>query len=247
MTDFRGFLVAQFRPGAVYAFVGAGGKTTAMRKVAECCASRGLRVRITTTTRLAADELASFPRTVVSDAAQFREAMEGAEAVRVVVSAVDTDANKLMGVDPSFVDDAPREPDLLLLVEADGSRRRPLKIPTARDPVIPLTTTVVVGLMGASGFGEAISEEWCYNHAAALTLLGRPAGVFDARSIARIALHPAGLRKGVLPGMGFRVIVTQADIDGKLDIARAAVEAIGAGGAEATLLSWPEEGVYEPG
>jgi probable selenium-dependent hydroxylase accessory protein YqeC len=244
VSDFRSFVTAHFPPAAVYAFVGAGGKSTAIRRVAEHCASRGMRVRITTTTRIARDDFPLFPRSVISDLDGFLRALDGAEPVRVIVSAAD--GAKLIGVDPGFIDAARPGADLIILVEADGSRRRPLKIPTARDPVIPRSTAMVVGMLGASGFGEAITEDCCYNHEAAFALLGRDRGRFDATAVALIAAHPAGLRKGVLPGMSFHVIVSQADVAEKRDLAREAVRAIRAGGAAASLVSWQEERIYEP-
>jgi probable selenium-dependent hydroxylase accessory protein YqeC len=229
----------------VYAFVGAGGKTTAIAKVAEMSAALGVRVRITTTTRLGAEELTAHPRVIVDGLAAFLRAVDSVEPVCVIVSGRDGAANKLLGVDARFIDAVRPRADLLLLVEADGSRRRPLKMPADRDPVIPRSAAAVVGLMGASGFGEPITEDTCFNHEAALRLLGKGSGTFDAESLARIALNAEGLRKGVLPGMGFHVVINQADIASSAAVARGALAAIRAGGADATLLSWREERVYE--
>lgn len=245
MSDYSAFLQRCFLPGAVYAFVGAGGKTTAILKVAELCAGQGMRVRITTTTRFGREEVSRYPLAFASDAGGFLEAVDAAERVCVIASAPDGSASKLLGVDPLFIDAVRPRSDLLILVEADGARHRPLKVPTARDPVIPRISAAVFGLMGASGFGEAIAEEHCYNHEAALRLLGRTGGSFDAPGLAVLAVHPEGLRKGVLPGMAFHVIINQADLSEKRTIAHEAVSAIRAAGAGATLLSCQEERIYE--
>ena len=45
-----------------------------------------------------------------------------------------------------------------VLVEADGSKRLPLKAHAAWEPVIPSGTTNIVWLVGASGFGKSIIE-----------------------------------------------------------------------------------------
>jgi probable selenium-dependent hydroxylase accessory protein YqeC len=245
LSDYCTFLQRSFPPGAVYVFVGAGGKSTAMLKVAELCAGQGIRVRITATTRMARDEVSRYPLILVSDAAGFLDAVDSDEQVCVIAAAADGAPSKLIGVHPLFIDAVRPRSDLVILVEADGARRKPLKVPTERDPVIPRGTSTVFGLMGASGFAEAITEEHCYNHEAALRLLGRTGGSFEARSLAFLAVHPEGLRKGVLPGMAFHVIINQADIGEKRGIARETLSAIRAAGAAATLLSWQEERIYE--
>ncbi|MBR4576817.1 MAG: putative selenium-dependent hydroxylase accessory protein YqeC [Clostridia bacterium] len=45
-----------------------------------------------------------------------------------------------------------------ILVEADGSARRPLKAHRSTEPVIPAVSSVTVGIIGASGIGKPVSE-----------------------------------------------------------------------------------------
>ena len=135
--------------------------------------------------------------------------------------------------------------DSVLLVEGDGSRRKPLKVPTSREPVIPACTALVFALMGASGFGEPIDEEHCYNHQAVSGIVPPGTRSFDAASLAAIAAHPAGCRKGVVRGMGFHVVMNQGDLPAKRPIGAEALGILKAQGIDGSLVSLQQEVVYE--
>lgn len=245
MGSFRDFLAGQFQPGSVCAFVGAGGKTTGMRAAAAFCAGSGLRVRMTTTTRVAVDEFPGVPVRMASSAREFEEAVSVDEPLLLIVAEELPGERRYRGVDPSFIDGALPGPDEIVLVEADGSRRRPLKAPTTREPVIPQSTAVVLAIMGARGFDEPIDEESCYNHDGVLRILGKEEGRFDAPTIAQVAASPQGSRKGVGPGMGFHIVMNQGDIEEKRATARAALEMLWESGVSGSLLSWQKEELYE--
>jgi probable selenium-dependent hydroxylase accessory protein YqeC len=137
-------------------------------------------------------------------------------------------------------------PDLVLLVEGDGSRRKPIKAPTEREPVIPANTNEVFALMGARAFDERVDSERCFNPEGVLALLGQAHAVFDTPSLVALAADARGCRKGVLPGMGFHLIVNQGDLEDKRESARAMLRALRREhGIAGTLLSWTEEKVYE--
>lgn len=46
----------------------------------------------------------------------------------------------------------------VILTEADGSKRRPVKVPGSNEPVIPEGTDEIIVVMGMSGYGYPISE-----------------------------------------------------------------------------------------
>jgi probable selenium-dependent hydroxylase accessory protein YqeC len=239
------FVQKHFAPGRLYTFVGAGGKTSGMKSVADLLRRRGVRVRLATTTRVGVDELAGCPTAAVSTAAELAACLASREAILLLAGGTDGDGGKYLGLAPSLLEAAVIPPDLVVLVEGDGSRRLPLKAPTEREPVIPTTTATVFALMGASGFGETIDEAHCYNSAGALAVLGRAEGVFDARALARLAADPRGGRKGVLPGTEFHLVVNQGDLAEKRETALALLGLLAREhGISATLLSWREGTVY---
>ncbi len=200
---------------------------------------------MTTTTRVSTDELADVPVRMVSSARDFGKALMGDEPLLLIVAEELPGERRYRGVDPSFIDETAPDPDMIVLVEADGSRRRPLKAPTAREPVIPKSTRTVFALMGVRGFDEPIDEEHCYNHEGALLILGREKRRFDAEAVAALAASAKGSRKGVSPDMGFHVVMNQGDLEGKRTTARAALEILRSRGISGSLLSWQKEELYE--
>lgn len=245
-ADLSALVRRMFQPGALYTFVGGGGKSAAMRVVAAILAAHGVRVRMTTTTRVGIAEFDGFPVATVRGTEDIAASCRDDEPARLLVSGVLPDRGKYAGLDPGLLSGLSVGGDLVLLVEGDGSRRRPVKVPTIREPVIPASSASVIAVLGASGFDEPIGESVCYNHKAALRLLGKASGRFDAASIAALAAHPAGCRQGVLPGMGFHVLVNQCDIAEKRPTASAALRILTETyGIRGSLVSLLQEVIYE--
>lgn len=164
------------------ALCGAGGKTTLMFALAREMAAAGERVLVTTTTRIgSAEGERPWP-----------------PGISISHGGRSADGRKLTGHPPELIDEIKRAGHYeRLLVEADGSRRTPLKAPAAHEPVIPATTDAVIVVAGLSGLGLPLSEETVFRAEiwAALsgTRLGSPV---SPESLARVALHEAGLAKG---------------------------------------------------
>ena len=215
-----------------------------MRKIADFLLRAGLRARLTTTTRIGVHEFSAYPVATVRDEEELRRCVLSGEPCIVLSQGVD--GGKHAGLDPSWIERCAVPADLVLLVEGDGSRRKPIKAPTAREPVIPANTSEVFALMGASAFGETVDSEQCYNPEGVLALLGRRHAVFDTTALVLLAADAGGCRKGVVPGMGFHLIVNQGDLEEKRETAGAMLRALRRShGIAGTLLSWKEEKVYE--
>jgi molybdenum cofactor cytidylyltransferase len=246
MADFSSLVEKLFLPGGIYTLTGAGGKSTAMLVVARALAARGIRARVTTTTRIGMEEFPGFPVVFADTPARVMEACSGRQPVLLIVSVALAGQGKYQGVDTAVFDGMHPGSDMVILVEGDGSRRRPLKVPTRREPVIPAASSAVFALMGASGFGEPIDEQHCYNHEAAFDILPPGSRVFDAAALAALAAHPAGSRKGVAPEMGYHVLLNQGDLEDRRPLGNQVLRALAAGpGIKASLLSLRQEVVYE--
>ena len=242
---YRAFLSRSFPPGRIYTLVGAGGKSTGMRRIADSLAGRGIRARLTTTTKIGIEEFAAYPVTIVRNVTELALSLGGAAPVVVIAGGVLREKGRYTGIAASLIENVTIPADVVLLVEGDGSQRKPMKAPTGGEPVIPDSTDAVFALMGASAFDKPVDAESCYNPEGALTLLGRTEGVFDAQSLVSLAVDPSGCRKGVLPGMGYHLIVNQGDIDEKRATASAVLRLLDdIHGIAGTLLSWQEEKVY---
>ncbi|MCL4246922.1 MAG: putative selenium-dependent hydroxylase accessory protein YqeC [Anaerolineae bacterium] len=176
--------------GDVVAFVGAGGKTTALARLARECAADGLRVLATTTTRIAADELALFDRVESISAEGIVTPCERGQALFVYDR---IEGEKATGSTPDRLAGliAALRPNVTL-IEADGARRLPLKLPKAHEPVIPAETTLVVNLASLNAIGQPLDEAHVYNAQGLAAATGSAIGAHVT-----VDLLAAALREGV--------------------------------------------------
>lgn len=187
----------------VVAFVGAGGKTTAMFRLASEVAAGGRPVLVTTTTHLLdpRSEPRGFAGTVV-----FRPEMEAPCAgraglpagpgVTLLLSREADEAGKVRGIHPSWIPTL-RESWDVVLVEADGSRRRPLKAPGEGEPALPPDVDVVVGVAGLDALGEPMDERTVHRPERFARVTGCEDGApITWEHLAALVRHPEGLFKG---------------------------------------------------
>ncbi|MBI3959473.1 MAG: putative selenium-dependent hydroxylase accessory protein YqeC [Chloroflexi bacterium] len=188
----------------VVAFAGAGGKSAALFRLAGEIVAAGQRVVTTTTTRIGAEQIALAPAHLLVtgpqiDWAALEQALDSHG--HCLLLSIDQPP-KASGVDPRLVDAlARRAPELNLaavLVEADGSARRPVKAPAPHEPVIPDATTLLVPVLGLDAIGLPLAEPHVHRPEQLRGLLGiaDPATRFTPQMAARLLLHPQGGAKG---------------------------------------------------
>ena len=134
-------------PG-VTAVIGGGGKTTLLAVLGRELAAKG-RVVLCTTTKIF-----PFPNLPCARTAEELEALAGQRLV--CTGTVIPETGKLTAP-PVPISALKREFDYVL-VEADGAAHRPLKAHAPHEPVIPPEASNVILVVGASGFGQPISQ-----------------------------------------------------------------------------------------
>jgi probable selenium-dependent hydroxylase accessory protein YqeC len=147
--------------GDVAAFAGAGGKSGAILAVADELTRVGMKVLVAPTTKMLLGEADGIGPLVTSeDEDELRARTEEAlsEAPAVVAGSGMLSKNRVGGIDPGWVGDLARLADVVL-VEADGSRRRPIKGTAAHEPALPATTTLVVAVGNVHALGTPVDEE----------------------------------------------------------------------------------------
>ncbi len=212
--------------GDIAAFVGAGGKSSAILAIADELLDAGKTVLAVPTTKMLVNEAEKIGPLVTSeDADELRakagEALSGG-ASGVVVGSGLLSKNRVGGVEPAVVSSLAPLADVVL-VEADGSRRRPIKGTAEYEPALPDATTLVVGVGNISAFGMPVDEEHVHRPELFSKLTGIGAGQsITARAFARalaegsLASIPDGARSaalitGVHPGksMADAAVVTR--------------------------------------
>ncbi|MGD8284271.1 MAG: selenium cofactor biosynthesis protein YqeC [Desulfobacterales bacterium] len=155
--------------GGVVSLVGSGGKTTLMFHLAREFASAGDSVLTTTTTKICRPSQHQSACVVTAGAKEplFTQLDDlRNEHLHITVAAGHVAGHKkLIGLNPDVIS-AIHQANLFrwIIVEADGSRRRPLKAPADHEPVIPDCTKWIIGVLGLSGVGKPLTEEWVYRH-----------------------------------------------------------------------------------
>ena len=184
--------------GNVVSITGAGGKTTFLIEFSKYLKSHKKSVLITTTTKIQSPSRLDFDVDHVflnsSDIMKY-EPGKGES----VYFAIPMDDRKCSSPDIKDLEALSRRYDVTL-IEADGARYLPLKLHTARDPVVIEGTTLTVAIIGATGLGRKISEV-CFG--------SDESGVCDIGFVQRLMDSPEGVLKGV-KGQGV-VVVNQCD------------------------------------
>ena len=134
----------------VTALIGGGGKTTLMYTLAEELRRRGT-VLVTTSTHIQRPE--QYPVLTAADDAAVAAALA---THGVVCVAGETAEGKLCAPALSF-DTLVTLADFVL-VEADGSKRLPMKAHAPHEPVIPPNARQTIYVVGADGFGRPIRQ-----------------------------------------------------------------------------------------
>jgi probable selenium-dependent hydroxylase accessory protein YqeC len=205
----------------VISLCGSGGKTGLMAAlVREFAARDGERILATTTTKMGIDEVDGPWRACraaeaaeAADAADLLAAIDIQTPAVLVYRAVDAQRGRLLGLPAEMVDAlAKLDRFTRILVEADGSRRRPLKAPGPREPVFPASTDVVVMVAGLSGLGLPLGDDAVFraDNWVALTGCQRSERV-TADALARVISHPNGLARGAPAQARHVLFLNQAD------------------------------------
>ena len=132
----------------VTALIGGGGKTTLMYTLAEELRRHGT-VIVTTSTHIQRPE--QYPVLTAADDVAAALTAHGAVCV-----ASESPEGKLCAPALSF--EALAALADFVLVEADGSRRLPIKVHAPHEPVIPANTRQTIYVVGADGFGRSIRQ-----------------------------------------------------------------------------------------
>ena len=215
----------------IAAFTGGGGKTSLIYYLAEKFAGEGKRVIITTTTHMAWEP--ERPFVMAEDDAGIRQLLD--QYGYATAAYHKAGQPKISGPDREILEKLSGFCDVLL-VEADGSKRLPLKVPAQWEPVIPESADAVVGVIGLDCLGKKISDT-AHRPDDVADFLGKCVeDVVTWEDIVRIAVSERGLRKGV-GGRKFLVYLNKADVLESFEIAEKIVERCRMDGIEAVCGS----------
>ncbi|MCD6472647.1 putative selenium-dependent hydroxylase accessory protein YqeC [Candidatus Aerophobetes bacterium] len=210
---------------AFISLVGAGGKSTLFNRLAGELAFRRKRMILTTTTHMFGWQLDPFIKkgklAESKDENIFRDCIrkyfssesQGEGLVVIYDREWEGENEKYCGPPSEWLDKWWREGLAdFFLVEADGARRRSIKAPAFYEPVIPLSTTDLIGVVGIDAVGLPLQEKNVFRPKIFAQLTGVEFGEkLKIKDIAHLVCHPYGLFKGATKGCNCHLFINKVE------------------------------------
>ena len=210
---------------AFISLVGAGGKSTLFKRLAEELVLKDKRMILTTTTKMFSWQLAPFVKKgrlieghneeTVRESIKKYFSIKGKGGRLAVIGEKmeDSGEEKVSGPPPEWLDKwwEDKLADYFL-IEADGAAGRPVKAPASYEPVIPLSTTDLIGVIGIDVLGLSLQEENVFRSQIFSRLTGLNLGEkVGIEALAFLICHPEGLFKGVPPGCRRHLFINKVE------------------------------------
>ena len=152
------------------AIVGSGGKTSALFQIAREYRQGGTgkasRVLLSATSHMAINQLGFADRHIVVESLSDVEPYERdlPEGITLFTGGL-IENERIAGLNERLLQGILRLADIYqapLLIEADGSRRKPIKAPALHEPAIPSWVDTVMVVTGLSAIGHPLNQEWVH-------------------------------------------------------------------------------------
>lgn len=222
----------------VLSVVGGGGKTSLIFRIMEELTAVGKKVLITTTTHMAYEPDRPFAED--GDIISIKHNLE--EHGYTIAAALDREKCKISALSEEKMKEITALADVIL-IEADGAKKCPLKVPASWEPVIWKQTDLVIAVAGMDAAGKPI-QEVCHRPENVADFLGKEAEEkVTEEDIVRVVLSTEALKKCVY-GREYRVLLNKADIPGKSQVAESIADRLEEQGIHAAWGSLREKEYY---
>ena len=210
MDLINGFRLEQ---GHKIALVGAGGKTTLMFQLA-----RNFRTKVicTTSTHLALDQLGQADQhLIITDPEQIPGSAAEYPGDLLLFTGPQVETNRV-GSPPAEALEALANLadswDCPLIVEADGARKLPIKAPAEHEPPIPDFVDVVITVIGLSGLGKPLQDDWVHRPEYYAKLVDLPVGeTLESHHLVKGLISSAGGLKNIPQNARKILLINQID------------------------------------
>jgi molybdenum cofactor cytidylyltransferase len=194
------------------AIVGSGGKTTALFQIARHLPGV---VWVTTTTHLGTDQLDEADQHLIISGVEEIDIPLMLSRKSTLVTGLFTQDDRVSAPEHVVIEEMVRiagERSVSLVVEADGSRTRPLKAPAAHEPDIPGWAEMVIVVAGLSACSKPFTPQWVHRPEQFELLTGLHQGQsIEMDDIVNLLIHPQGGLKNIPAGAARIVLLNQAD------------------------------------
>jgi probable selenium-dependent hydroxylase accessory protein YqeC len=124
------------------------------------------------------------------------------------------ESGKLKGVSANLVNGLSSLPGIdTIIAEADGAAGRPVKAPRENEPVIPISTSLVVAVLGVDGMERELDEKNVYQPERVSKITGIPVGErLTDEAMAALMTHSEGIFKGAPSSSRVVAFLNKVDI-----------------------------------
>jgi probable selenium-dependent hydroxylase accessory protein YqeC len=147
--------------GDIVSIIGAGGKTTFLFRLADELREMGKKILVATTTRIYMPPKDCYDYLCL-DISELPKASSRFESGVMVAGSGINSENKLLSLDEATIDKVKDYYDYIL-IEADGSKRKPLKGWRDNEPVVVKQTTKTIGVVDVRGVGLTANPYTIHN------------------------------------------------------------------------------------
>lgn len=209
----------------IISFVGGGGKTTSIYELGLELSKLGKKVIVTTTTHM---EMPKKNFVLTDKKSDLLNLLNVENMITVGQKCININGNlnkdikeitieKIKGFSMEYTRNLIEYCDFLL-IEADGAKKLPLKMPAEHEPVILKESNLVIGVCGIDSIGKSI-KDICYRKELIEKFLDvDEEHKINETDVAKILCSEKGQKKNV--NCDYKVIINKVDDDKKLNIAK---------------------------
>lgn len=205
MDLFRALRVA---PSSSIAFAGAGGKTTGIFQLArEIHRNVSQAIIVTATSHLGTWQTHLADQHIIAHTPSDVRNTE-LRGITLITGDIEGDRTQPISTDAlSWLHASHKSISTPLLIEADGSRQKPLKAPKENEPPIPKWIDVVVYVAGLSALGKPLDEEFVHRTEVFAKLSGLKIGeIITPLALIRVLSNSEGGLKNI-PSQAKRILL----------------------------------------
>ncbi len=211
----KAFNIPDSKPQTI-AFVGGGGKSTTIYKLALELAENQKRVLVTTTTMIFHPEVKNRPYNIffTGSVDSFLKNISPEKGTITVAGAeIISEGKKIKGFTLAEIKQIQVFGNFdIILVEADGSKGKPIKAPAKYEPVIPINTDIVAGIVGMDCIGTIINNQNVHRPELLTKITNSFFGdIIETQLVKNLIESPAGIFQGTSPKSRKIVIFNKSD------------------------------------
>ena len=190
-------LIDQARVPRVITLIGGGGKTSLMYYLLGGLKTAGYRAIAATTTKLSNQQLEGNRFALLDSVKAANEVVQQAKELQehvTLVAGEDQVHGKMLGIPAEWIDQlATRWPEIVFVVEADGSAGKSLKGHLEYEPVIPSSSSLVIPVIGIDCVGKKLNAQSVHRpeRICELTKMN-PSSIITSEMITELLFHSQG-------------------------------------------------------